>query len=236
MARPPPPGLEAQGVVRGGPPLRIEGGEVALGRARGDAGFSFDNELPGRTLDLAPFEIDAAPLAQGAFLRFVESGGYANADFWPGAAGAWRARQDVAHPQRWRRGPGGAWQTRWFDRWLPLDVDAPAIHVNAYEAQAYCCWAKRRLPSAAEWEAAARDPRFAWGASVWEWTADVFVAYPGFAAGPYADYSRPWFGDHRELRGGAFATSARLHHPAYRNFFTPERTDVFAGFRTALST
>ena len=236
MARPAPAGLETPPVVddlRGGSPLRIEGGEVVVGRPPGAAGFSFDNELPGRTLRLAPFEIDASPLTQGAFLRFVEAGGYARADFWPGEAGAWRARRTLEHPERWRRVAGGGWETRWFDRWLPLADDAPVIHVCAWEAEAYCRWAKRRLPSAAEWECAARDPRFAWGRSVWEWTADAFLAYPGFEAGPYADYSRPWFGDHRELRGGAFATSPRLHHPAYRNFFTPERTDVFAGFRTA---
>ena len=77
------------------------------------------------------------------------------------------------------------------------------------------------------------DPRFHWGQSVWEWTADPFRPYPGFVAGPYADYSRPWFGDHRELRGGSFATHERLHSPRYRNFFTPDRSDVFAGFRTA---
>ena len=178
-----------------------------LGRAATAPGFSFDNELPGRALSLAPFEIDAAPLTQGAFLRFVEAGGYENASFWPDAAGAWRRAQSVGHPQRWRRAEGGGWETRWFDRWLPLAPAAPVIHVNAWEAEAYCRGPKRRLPSAAEWECAARDPRFLWGASVWEWTADAFAPYPGFAAGPYADYSAPWFGDHRELRGGAFATS-----------------------------
>jgi EgtB-related family protein len=107
------------------------------------------------------------------------------------------------------------------------------IHVSAWEAEAYCRFARRRLPSAAEWELAARDARFRWGGSVWEWTADAFLPYPGFVAGPYADYSAPWFGDHRELRGGAFATHARMHDPRYRNFFVAGRNDVFAGFRTA---
>jgi ergothioneine biosynthesis protein EgtB len=232
LQRPAPQGLETPPVVRRGAPLRIGAARSSVGRAAAAAGFSFDNEQPGRTVPLAPFEIDAAPLTQGEFLRFVEAGGYAQADLWPGDAGAWRAGAALDHPERWRRA-GGGWETRWFDRWLPLADDAPVIHVNAWEAEAYCRWAKRRLPSAAEWECAARDPRFAWGDSVWEWTADAFVAYPGFAPAPYADYSQPWFGDHRELRGGAFATSPRLHHPAYRNFFTPERTDVFAGFRTA---
>jgi EgtB-related family protein len=182
---------------------------------------------------VAPFAIDATPLRAADFARFVDAGGYDDPRWWPGPAGAWRARQRGSHPERWRRGADGGWQTRWFDRWQPLDPEAPLVHVSAWEAEAYCRWAGRRLPSAAEWELAAGDPRFAWGRSVWEWTADAFLPYPGFVAGPYADYSRPWFGDHRELRGGSFATHPRLHDAAYRNFFVADRSDVFAGFRTA---
>jgi EgtB-related family protein len=116
----------------------------------------------------------------------------------------------------------------------PLDPELPVIHVNAFEAEAYCAWAGRRLPRAAEWEhAAAALVAFHWGGSVWEWTSDAFQPYPGFKAGPYRDYSQPWFGDHRELRGGAFATHARMHDLRYRNFFMPQRADIFAGFRTA---
>ena len=216
-------------------PLRVPGGVVQIGSPSARAGFAFDNEQPARTLTLADFEIDAAPVTAGAFLRFVEAGGYDAPAFWPGAAGAWRAACGLSHPPRWRRDPAAGsqtgWQTRWFGRWLPLAPDAPVIHVNAFEAEAYCLWARRRLPSAAEWEHAA--PRLHWGASVWEWTADAFEPYPGFAPGPYREYSAPWFGDHRELRGGSFATSPRLHDRRYRNFFEPHRTDVFAGFRTA---
>lgn len=233
LAWPAPAGLEAMPAGDDDELLRIEGGRVEIGRRDSTPGFSFDNEQPGVSLHLAPFEIDASPLRNSRFLHFVEAGGYDNADFWPGPAGAWRAEQSKAHPERWRRTSRDTWEARWFDRWQPLDLDAPAVHVNAWEAEAYCRWAKRRLPSAAEWECAAREPRFGWGRSVWEWTASAFQPYPGFRPGPYRDYSAPWFGDHRELRGGSFATHARLHHSSYRNFFTPERSDVFAGFRTA---
>ncbi len=228
-----PIGLEAMPRLRRGEPLRIDGGEIELGRAATADGFSFDNEQPARGVRVAPFEIDSVPVSNSDFLRFVEAGGYDDAAFWPGAAGAWRSRRNEPHPERWRRTDVGAWQARWFDRWQPLDLEAPVVHVNAWEAEAWCRWAGRRLPSAAEWECAAREPLFHWGKSVWEWTADVFLPYPGFSPGPYRDYSGPWFGDHRELRGGSFATHARLHHPSYRNFFTPDRNDVFAGFRTA---
>ena len=214
-------------------PLRIDGGRVALGRAPDEPGFAFDNEQPAMPVRLAPFEIDATPLRNAEFVAFVEAGGYDDAMLWPDRAGEWRARHASSHPSRWRRHASGAWQMRWFDRWLPLDAAAPVIHVSAWEAEAYCRWAGRRLPHAAEWECAARDARFSWGRGVWEWTADAFLPYPGFVAGPYADYSQPWFGDHRELRGGAFATAERLHDPRYRNFFVADRNDVFAGFRTA---
>ena len=216
--------------------LFVPGGTVRLGRVAGSGHFAFDNELPGHDVELPGFEIDAQPVSAGQFLRFVEAGGYDEPAHWPGDAGAWRAGEPRRHPARWRKVDGRGWQMRWFDRWLALAPDLPLIHVNAFEAQAYCEWAGRRLPSAAQWEHAATlasDDGFQWGDSVWEWTADAFLPYAGFVAGPYKDYSTPWFGSHRELRGGAFATHARMHDVHYRNFFVPQRSDVFSGFRTA---
>jgi gamma-glutamyl hercynylcysteine S-oxide synthase len=213
------------------PPVQVSGATVIVGSPRGAPGFAFDNEAPAYTTEIADFEIDSVPVTAGAFERFVNAGGYDSVDFWPGEAGRWRAACGRAHPERWRRGAQG-WETRWFDRWLPLDAEQAVIHVNAYEAEAYCRWAGRRLPRAAEWEHAACTGAIAWGGSVWEWTADPFLPYPGFVAGAYRDYSMPWFGTHRELRGGAFAAHARMHYPRYRNFFTPDRCDVFTGFRT----
>jgi ergothioneine biosynthesis protein EgtB len=213
------------------PDRRVAGGPVQLGAPQG---FAFDNELPAHTVGLGDYAIAGAPVTQREFLRFVEAGGYREPAWWPGEAGAWKAAAQRQHPQRWRRGMQG-WEQRWFERWLPLDPDAPVIHVNAWEAEAYCRWAGRRLPTAAEWEHAALNGLIEWGRGVWEWTADAFAPHPGFRPGPYKDYSAPWFGDHRELRGGSFATHERMHHPRYRNFFRPERTDVFAGFRTCLA-
>ena len=68
--------------------------------------------------------------------------------------------------------------------------------------------------------------------NVWEWTATDFGPYTGFAAGPYKEYSAPWFGDHKVLRGGCWVTRSRLIRNNYRNFYKPDRRDVWAGFRT----
>jgi len=68
--------------------------------------------------------------------------------------------------------------------------------------------------------------------NTWEWTSSAFEAFPGFVAHPYDDYSQPWFGDHMVLRGGCWATRSSLIRASYRNFYKPDRGDVWAGFRT----
>jgi iron(II)-dependent oxidoreductase len=68
--------------------------------------------------------------------------------------------------------------------------------------------------------------------NVWEWTESSFDPYPGFVIDPYQEYSQPWFGTHKVLRGASFATTRRLVRNTFRNFYTPERNDIFAGFRT----
>ena len=194
-------------------------------------GFAFDNELGGREVALAACAIDAAPVTNARYAAFVEAGGYAQARFWSPAGNAWRTAGGADMPRFWRR-HGSLWQQRWFGHWRDLDPHASAANLNCFEAEAWCAWAGRRLPTEAEWECSAITvDGFAWG-DVWEWTSDFFQPWPGFLPHPYRDYSAPWFGSRRVLRGASVATHARMRHPRYRNFFTPERNDICAGFRS----
>ncbi len=68
--------------------------------------------------------------------------------------------------------------------------------------------------------------------NVWEWTASPFEPYPGFSPDVYVEYSAPWFGTRKVLRGGSWVTPARMMWNTWRNFFPPGRNDIFAGFRT----
>lgn len=175
-------------------------------------GFVFDNELPAREVHLAAGQIDAQALTWAQYLPFVQATG----------------RQ---LPAVLMQGDGICLQ-RVNAQWLPLDLQAPAAHLSWFDAQAYCDWADRRLPTEAEWEMAAMTlPGFRWS-GVWEWTACDFQAFDGFVAHPYQDYSAPWFGSRKVLKGGSTATAAQMVHPKYRNYFTPQRCDVQSGFRT----
>ena len=68
---------------------------------------------------------------------------------------------------------------------------------------------------------------------VWEWTASPFAAYPGFESFPYREYSEPFFGGHRVLRGGSWATRSRVVTNSFRNWDLPGRRQIFSGVRLA---
>lgn len=176
-------------------------------------GFAFDNELGAHTVDVNAFEIDTSPVTWARYLPMVDAG-------------------LASVPRYLRRAPHG-WEKQRFGVWQALDLQAPACHLSATDAQAWCRWTGRRLPTEAEWEVAAHTaPGFAWG-EVWEWTASPFAPFPGFAPHPYLDYSQPWFDGRPVLKGASSATHPRIRHPRYRNYFPATRNDIFAGFRSA---
>ena len=260
---------------------QIPGGRFMLGSSP-DEGFVFDNEQSAHVVGIAPFAISKTAVTNDEFKDFVEDAGYRRRELWTTEGWQWRSSTRAEYPVYWRRDESGCWLSRNFDKWVPLEERLPVIHVNWYEADAYCRWAGRRLPTEAEWEFSAsgeltaepqgkKDQKraFPWGddpptpesanldwramgcvpvdalpagdsafgcrqmiGNVWEWTATDFGPYPGFAPGPYKEYSQPWFGDHKVLRGGCWVTRSRLIRNAYRNFYTPDRRDVWAGFRT----
>jgi iron(II)-dependent oxidoreductase len=260
---------------------KIPGGKFILGNDS-ELGFTFDNERLAHEVELAPFAISKTAVSNGEFQHFVDDDGYRRDDFWSAEGWQWRIGVNAEHPVYWQQEANGRWLRRNFDEWVVLDERLPVIHVNWHEANAYCRWANRRLPTETEWEmAASAEPsanglelsdhkrRFPWGdepptveqanldwrglgcvpvealplggsafgcrqmiGNVWEWTASDFQPYPGFVAGPYKEYSEPWFGNHKVLRGGCWVTRSRLIDNSYRNFYTPDRRDVWAGFRT----
>ena len=221
--------------------LYVEAGEAVVGAPPG--GFAYDNERPRHAVELAPFWIDRAPVTNADFAAFL-------------------AEEGGEPPLYWERNGAGGWVQAAMGKRVELDPREPVIHVDFAQAQAFARWAGKRLPTEAEWEAAAAgadraranldqlafgcapagayaDAPSASGAvqmlgDVWEWTASEFTAYPGFAAFPYREYSEEFFDTgHRVLRGGSWATRRNVIRTTFRNWDLPERRQIFAGIRCA---
>jgi len=218
----------------------VEGGPVDIGA--GPDGFAYDNERPRHTVVVDSFLIDRTPVTNRDYAEFV------------GDTGA-------KPPMYWEK-DGEQWLRTAMGRREPVDPDEAVIHVSWHEADAFARWAGKRLPTEHEWEAAAQGAdadhanldQLAFGPSragayadapsdcgalqmlgdVWEWTSSDFLAYPGFEAFPYPEYSEVFFGDtYKVLRGGAWAARRNVIRTTFRNWDLPERRQIFAGLRCA---
>ncbi len=131
----------------------VAGGTFALGAAN-DGTFCFDNEKWEHEVEVQPFAIARAAVTEGEFREFVADGGYTQRENWSQEGWAWRQAVGAIHPLYWRTA-GSDFERRHFENWVPLSDRRALIHVCWYEAEAWCRWAKRRLPTEAEWEMAA---------------------------------------------------------------------------------
>ena len=146
----------------------IPGGMFRLG-SRPDDPFVFDNEKWAHDVTVEPFRMARAPVTCRQFVEFVEDGGYERDSLWSEDGLSWRRGRNPKHPVYWKRDTSGIWKVRLFDVWKDLAPDTPVVHVNWHEANAFCNWAGRRLPTEAEWVRAGRyadgtgPSRFPWG-------------------------------------------------------------------------
>jgi len=233
--------------------LEFPGGIRELGHA--GAGFSFDNEQPRHKVFLRDYRLGSRTVTNAEYLEFVEAGCYARPDLW--LSDGWSCVKDRAWkaPLYWIL-VDDVWHEMTLSGLRPLEPAAPVCHVSYYEADAYARWRDARLPTEAEWEAAAGGraiegnfvesqlyhPQRAagpddgqWFGNVWEWTSSSYAAYPGYRPleGALGEYNGKFMANQYVLRGGCCATPKSHMRASYRNFFYPPDRWPFTGIRLA---
>jgi gamma-glutamyl hercynylcysteine S-oxide synthase len=126
-------------------------------------------------------------------------------------AATWDQEREAARPYPWGDDPL-----------------TPGVHGNVDQLN--------RGPAPADGYPAGVSPNGCLGmiGDIWEWTGSDFDGYPGFEPFPYEEYSQVFFGpDYRVLRGGSWATRARVVTPTFRNWDYPQRRQIFSGLRIA---
>ena len=212
----------------------LKGGLTEMGH--NGKGFAFDNEGPRHTTYLQAFEISDRLVTNGEWLAFMADGGYSKAGLWLSDGWATVQANGWNAPLYWQQDDDHGWQTMSLRGLEPVDPSAPVTHISYYEAAAFAHWADARLPTEAEWEAAAEAGLLEQVDDVaWQWTQTAYNAYPGFrpADSAVGEYNGKFMINVMVLRGGASITSPGHSRTTYRNFFGPDKRWMFGGLRLA---
>ncbi|HJS87357.1 MAG TPA: ergothioneine biosynthesis protein EgtB [Acetobacteraceae bacterium] len=213
--------------------MTLDGGLARIGHD--GWGFCFDNETPGHSVFLEPFQIADRLVRNHDWLAFIQGGGYRTPTLWMSDGWALVQAERWAAPLHWRQ-HDDAWLEMGLGGLHALEPEAPVRHISWHEADAYARWAGARLPTEAEWEvAAARHALREQSDHAWQWTGSAYRPYPGFRppSGAVGEYNGKFMIGQMVLRGGSLATPPGHARPTYRNFFHPDKRWQFTGLRLA---
>ncbi|MBK1614146.1 hypothetical protein CKO44_11775 [Rubrivivax gelatinosus] len=204
---------------------------LMLGSAA-DGGAVPENERWAHEVAVPDFEIDAVPVSWAQYAEFAADGGYDRRDCWSEAGWAWLQAEGRRAPRHVEQLRGGVYVQR-HGQLCRAGATQAALHLARHEAEAWCRWAGRRLPTEPEWELAALQGggAFAWG-DVFEWVAGSARAWPGRTAGASALDTLPAPGSAGVLRGASWMTRRRQVHPKARRFLPAQLDTAFCGFRS----
>jgi iron(II)-dependent oxidoreductase len=140
----------------------IPAGVATLGlSSEGIHDFGWDNEFNTQRIFVPRFSIDAFPVTNSEYLKFIHAGGYEEPSYWKPEDWEWKRQQLLEHPHFWlprssspATDPDNQWDYRAMFGIIPLPLAWP-VYVSHAEASAFARWAGKKLPTESQWHRAA---------------------------------------------------------------------------------
>ncbi len=234
----------------------LPAGMTTIGHSKKNSVFAYDNEKDAHQVWRDSSLLASHLVTNDEFLEFIESGGYEDPLLWLADGWDFKEKENWTCPLYWEK-IGDEWWTFSHRGMIPLELNAPVVHVSYYEADAFARYKGARLPTEVEWEAAAHvennQGHFLEEAdylpqiseedfyqfsqihgSVWEWTQSAYLPYPRFEPMENtSEYNGKFMSGQYVLRGGSCATPKEHYRMSYRNFYYPHMRWQYAGIRLA---
>ena len=216
--------------------------------------FHWDNEFDAEEVTVPGFEISRYKVTNAQYQKFVEDGA-PPPRYWRRRQGGWWWRTltgDIPLPMDWPvfvSYNDAAVYAHWSGQSLPTEAQyhRAAYGTSGDEERQYPWGDRLPDPTRGNFDFQRRDPvsvtAYPMGDSAfgvaqmlgngWEWTSTVFAPLPKFRPFEfYPGYSAPFFdGQHHVVKGGSPLTAARLLRRSFRNWYRPNYSYGYAGFR-----
>ena len=220
--------------------------------------FVFDNELPSFIERVNKFKISKTVVTNHIYYKFILDGGYHKKELWSHYGWLYIKENKINFPKYWVSDKYGVkiyFNSKWYD--LYQIPNYPICHISWWEAEAFCKWYGGRMILEKEWEYASlfckneipnidykngilpvdhvqfkNDKITQMFGNVWEWCQEFIYPYKGYKIDPvYREYSYPFFGFKKVVKGSSWATPKLLNYVSYRNAQLPECRYQYISFR-----
>ena len=225
--------------------------KFSYGENLGDS-FIYDNESPRGQTNLRPFQIEINFISNNEWKEFIINDGYKRPELWLSDGWDFIQKHKINKPMYWIDDKYQFCLTG-IEK---VDNDHPVSHISFYEADAFCRFKRKRLPTEFEMEFFLKNNKIEGNflenryyrplnlnnkrknncyGNLWSWTSSNYTPYDGYVSfeDDLEEYNKKFMCNQFVLKGGSFATPKNHIRSSYRNFYYPSDRWQFSGLRLA---